>query len=104
MTKEQMTAEIARLTAENTRMAAETSKSTAGPARRERDCACGCGEQTRGGVYKPGHDAKHHSALRHAGQAAHTLRGTVLAPIAPKAPKTVRLIPTALHLACIQAA
>ena len=23
------------------------------------DCLCGCGSQTRGGNYRPGHDAKH---------------------------------------------
>jgi len=27
------------------------------------DCKCGCGEQTGGGQFRPGHDAKHKSAL-----------------------------------------
>jgi hypothetical protein len=29
-------------------------------------CACGCGNTTKGGKYRPGHDAKHHSALKKA--------------------------------------
>lgn len=28
-----------------------------------RDCHCGCGEQTGGGMYRPGHDARHVSQL-----------------------------------------
>jgi hypothetical protein len=28
-----------------------------------RKCACGCGEMTSGGVWVPGHDAKHKSRL-----------------------------------------
>lgn len=28
------------------------------------DCQCGCGERTRGGKYKPGHDARHHARLK----------------------------------------
>lgn len=27
-----------------------------------RECRCGCGGFTKGGIYKPGHDAKHLSA------------------------------------------
>src|SRR5579863_2227670 len=27
-------------------------------------CLCGCGEQTKGGRFKPGHDAKYHSAQK----------------------------------------
>lgn len=33
-----------------------------------RECACGCGEMTKGGVYRPGHDARHHAALKAAGK------------------------------------
>lgn len=38
-------------------------------------CKCGCGEMTKGGTYKPGHDAKHLSAV---------LRGVEIKPEAPK--------------------
>jgi hypothetical protein len=31
-------------------------------------CACGCKERTRGGKYRPGHDARHHAQLRKAGK------------------------------------
>lgn len=34
------------------------------------ECACGCGEMTKGGTYRPGHDARHHAALKAAGQEA----------------------------------
>lgn len=27
-----------------------------------RECRCGCGGTTKGGIYRPGHDAKHLSA------------------------------------------
>lgn len=38
---------------------------------RERPCACGCGEMTKGGEFKPGHDAKLLSAIvREAGGVA----------------------------------
>lgn len=30
-------------------------------------CRCGCNEHTKGGVYRPGHDARHHSELRKMG-------------------------------------
>jgi hypothetical protein len=33
-----------------------------------RECACGCGEMTKGGTYRPGHDARHHAALKAAGK------------------------------------
>ena len=26
-------------------------------------CKCGCGEMTKGGMFRPGHDARYHSAL-----------------------------------------
>lgn len=26
-------------------------------------CKCGCGESTRGGIFRPGHDAKYYSAI-----------------------------------------
>lgn len=32
-----------------------------------RDCRCGCGGQTKGGTFLPGHDARYHAALRKAG-------------------------------------
>jgi hypothetical protein len=35
-----------------------------------RQCACGCGGMTKGGVYRPGHDSKHASALLKAGRHA----------------------------------
>lgn len=28
-----------------------------------RECKCGCGEMTKGGLFRPGHDARYHSAL-----------------------------------------
>jgi hypothetical protein len=28
------------------------------------DCQCGCGERTRGGKFKPGHDARYHARLK----------------------------------------
>jgi len=28
-----------------------------------KECKCGCGEMTKGGTYRPGHDAKHMSAV-----------------------------------------
>ena len=48
----------------------ETPASAAGIDERDRtmktpqDCACGCGEQTKGGRFRPGHDAKLASRLR----------------------------------------
>lgn len=41
-------------------------KSAADPAKPKRQpqaCTCGCGEETKGGRYKPGHDARHKGAL-----------------------------------------
>ena len=32
------------------------------PGRGPKPCKCGCGGMTKGGMYKPGHDAKHLSA------------------------------------------
>lgn len=29
-----------------------------------RACECGCGEMTKGGRYRPGHDARHHAKLK----------------------------------------
>lgn len=89
MTKQEMTAEIERLKAENAALA--TARETAQTPRKERDCACGCGEQTKGGVYRPGHDARYHSALRHAGQQVTAMTGRTFAPIAPKAPAEKRM-------------
>lgn len=37
--------------------------------RAPKDCECGCGGQTKGGRFLPGHDAKYHSALRKAEEA-----------------------------------
>ena len=37
---------------------------------RARDCACGCGNQTKGGRWMPGHDAKCASTLLEAGRDA----------------------------------
>lgn len=36
----------------------------------ERECKCGCGEYTRGGTFRPGHDARYHSAQRKLNQHA----------------------------------
>lgn len=46
--------------------AAEAAPSPA-PAKAPKDpraCECGCGENTKGGRYRPGHDAKHHARLK----------------------------------------
>jgi hypothetical protein len=32
------------------------------------ECQCGCGERTKGGKYRPGHDARHHAALKRQNQ------------------------------------
>lgn len=32
-------------------------------AREPQSCKCGCGEMTKGGMFKPGHDARYHSAV-----------------------------------------
>jgi len=32
------------------------------------ECQCGCGEHTKGGRYRPGHDARHHAALKRQNQ------------------------------------
>jgi len=46
------------------RKAAAPPKRTGGrTASSPRDCTCGCGEKTGGGLYRPGHDARHVSAL-----------------------------------------
>ena len=29
-----------------------------------KECLCGCGEMTKGGTFRPGHDAKYHAALK----------------------------------------
>ena len=31
-------------------------------------CKCGCGEHTKGGQFRPGHDARYHAAQRAAGK------------------------------------
>lgn len=53
-------------------------------------CLCGCGVNTRGGRYCPGHDAKHHSALKKAAIAAAEAKekAAVKKPaVSPKTPK-----------------
>jgi hypothetical protein len=37
---------------------------TDGPQGTRRSCLCGCGETTRGGRFKPGHDARLHGELK----------------------------------------
>jgi hypothetical protein len=32
-------------------------------AKEPRECKCGCGEMTKGGLFRPGHDARYHAAL-----------------------------------------
>ncbi|WP_372520235.1 hypothetical protein [Roseovarius sp.] len=32
----------------------------------DRDCLCGCGEKTKGGKYRPGHDQKLRTAIEEA--------------------------------------
>lgn len=39
-----------------------------GQVKQPRKCACGCGEMTKGGTYRPGHDSKHTSALLRSGK------------------------------------
>lgn len=34
------------------------------PAKNPRECECGCGEMTKGGRFRPGHDAKFHAAQK----------------------------------------
>ncbi len=34
------------------------------------ECQCGCGEHTKGGRFRPGHDARFHAAQKRAGQPA----------------------------------
>lgn len=34
------------------------------------DCLCGCGEKTKGGRFRPGHDARYHSRLAKEGKHA----------------------------------
>jgi hypothetical protein len=33
------------------------------------ECLCGCGERTKGGRFRPGHDARYHAAQKKAGTA-----------------------------------
>lgn len=45
----------------------ETSKAEPKPravrkAKEPKECKCGCGEMTKGGIFKPGHDARYHAA------------------------------------------
>lgn len=59
------------LAAAANRRADEVKRKAAAPPKRTggrasavpRDCKCGCGEKTGGGLYRPGHDARHVSAL-----------------------------------------
>jgi hypothetical protein len=55
------------------RWPADTSERTSGPrrassgpreGRQPRPCLCSCGETTRGGRFKPGHDARLHGELK----------------------------------------
>lgn len=46
------------------RVAAEPERRRSGGSTgQKRPCTCGCGETTGGGLYRPGHDARHVSAL-----------------------------------------
>lgn len=68
-------------------------------------CLCGCGETTKGGKYRPGHDARHHAALKKAGEAVTLLSGKVIPPSEPKPTKKSKALnPNALWKACEQAA
>jgi hypothetical protein len=40
-------------------------------------CICGCGEQTRGGKFRPGHDQKLRAAIEEAAGGLEQLRGIV---------------------------
>lgn len=42
---------------------APTRRPGGGGSGQKRPCTCGCGETTGGGLYRPGHDARHVSAL-----------------------------------------
>ncbi len=64
------------------------------------NCGCGCGETTRGGKYRPGHDARHHSALKAAGLAVVLLSGKTI----PAPAVSVSLEPKQLWKACKQVA
>jgi len=44
------------------------------PPKTPRPCTCGCGGQTRGGRFLPGHDAKFHSAQKKTKEASHGKR------------------------------
>lgn len=47
-------------------------RSPSGGSATKRPCKCGCGEMTGGGMYRPGHDARHVSALTRAVKAGET--------------------------------
>ena len=44
-------------------MAEQTETKKKAPAKAPQDCTCGCGEQTGGGNYRPGHDSRHVSQV-----------------------------------------
>jgi hypothetical protein len=54
--------------AKSMRRKARRSTVAAPKKRGPRECSCGCGEMTKGGAYRPGHDARHHAALKAAGK------------------------------------
>lgn len=49
---------------EKARMAKEEKPKAAPKAKEPRNCLCGCGGQTKGGRFIPGHDARFHSRVR----------------------------------------
>lgn len=58
-----MAAEAANLEKEKRKMAEKATPKTK-TAATPRDCQCGCGGQTKGGRFIPGHDARFHSRVR----------------------------------------
>lgn len=52
-------------------------------------CLCGCGEHTKGGKFRPGHDARYHSAQRKLEEAAAEKAAKKSAKAAKAAPEAV---------------
>jgi hypothetical protein len=70
------------------RMTDSDATKTPKAAKPPQNCLCGCGGQTKGGRFIPGHDARYHSRIRTLEAAPHNLSHDEAAKIASKGPLT----------------
>lgn len=84
---EGMTTSDAQAVADAELMGAKPLATPSGPGRpprrkrSPRECACGCRGMAKGGTYRPGHDARHHAALKSVGKKSRLIVSAAGKPI-----------------------